>query len=76
MSEKFFEPQDVWAVFYEPRIAALEADNARLRALLKEVETVYYYDESTGCPFCSPGYKNITKHHSECPAFTPEGEVR
>lgn len=57
-------------------VEALQADNARLRAVIKEAEKS---GDRPGayptCPWCQsePGDKD---RHADCPAFTPEGEVR
>lgn len=52
-------------------IRRLQQDNARLRALIKKAErSGACLDE---CPWC--GFAGDT-HASDCPAFTPEGEVK
>lgn len=48
------------------------ADNARLRALIKEAEWPDYPDK---CPWCFGGCGSGT-HSSDCEAFTPSGKVR
>lgn len=63
---------------------AVTADNARLRALVKQVEAVFDGDCNAECPWCRVGassesgrsgtYRVI--HESACPAFTPEGVVK
>ena len=62
----------------------LKADNARLRALIKDKEYAHVggeYDEGDGyraqydeCPWC--GGDAVKRHADDCPAFTPEGEVK
>lgn len=47
----------------------LQADNARLKALIKEAERTPY---EHACPWCWAE----TEHAHDCPAFTPEGEVK
>ncbi len=55
-------------------VEALKADNARLRALIRMVESCKpdtYYD----CPWC--GIEGIhAGHRPDCPAFTIDGKVR
>ncbi len=70
--------------------AALEADNARLRALVAALKPPA---DGRGmwlgrCPWChaawspTPGYRTFAEgnenepHGADCPAFTPDGEVR
>ena len=65
-------------------VDALKADNARLRALIKDKEYAHVggeYDEGDGyraqydeCPWC--GGDAVKRHADDCPAFTPEGEVK
>lgn len=63
-------------------IERLEQDNARLRALIKEAEWNGIGGERgmecNVCPWCDEDA--FTKHRHDdtyqCPAFTPEGEVK
>lgn len=48
--------------------ARINADNERLRGLVKQAE---YGDDGYICPWCKAG-----KHTPTCPAFTPDGDVR
>jgi hypothetical protein len=53
-----------------------EQDNARLRALIKQAEFANKAETASGagafCPWC--GIED--GHRDDCPAFTPEGEVK
>lgn len=50
------------------------AEAARLRALIKQAEeSASDRDRSPVCPWCDTG---PNPHASDCPAFTPEGEVK
>jgi len=51
-------------------IAFLEADNARLRALIKMAERKSDGVSGYDCPWCNEG------HLEGCSAFTPDGDVR
>lgn len=56
--------------------AQLVADNARLRALIKDAE--WSGDRGLAypvCPWCG-GEKGIADHLVKCPAFTVAGEVK
>ncbi len=55
------------------KIKLLEADNARLRALLKETEFAYNYAEV--CTWCLADVSN-RKHDDDCEAFNPDGSVK
>lgn len=65
-------------------VESLRADNARLRALIKDTETGSACSDGDFCPWCwAPcgEYPAKEPHGSHpkrprCPAFTPEGEVR
>lgn len=50
---------------------------AHLEGLVGRVEGVFDGDCSTECPFCkhTRGYSD-TRHEPNCPAFTPEGEIK
>ena len=53
----------------------LKADNARLRALVKEAE----WSDGCICHHCGTNtYRDEQPgiHDADCPAFTPEGEVK
>lgn len=57
----------------------LEADNARLRALLKDAEWVGVEGGSFACSYCEAGFyggEAKAPHKDNCPAFRPDGEVR
>lgn len=58
-------------------VVKLEADNARLRALVKDSE---WRDNGCGgfeCAHCEAGfYEVMAQHKPDCPAFTPDGVVR
>jgi hypothetical protein len=69
----------------------LRADNARLRALIKQAEDGGYASISLlkVCTWCrayrnngDDHFKHVERgtkdepHRSDCPAFTPEGEVK
>lgn len=57
----------------EDDVKHLEEDNARLRALIKAAEMASTDRERCAeCPWCELG----KPHAIDCPAFTPEGEVR
>lgn len=67
-------------------VEALEADNARLRALVAKAQTSEgrgHVDES-GCPWCNGegwwktrgGDRLGGPHDADCPAFTPDGTVK
>lgn len=64
------------------RIAALEASNAQLRALVKAAETSglpqYPLDQQrVNCPWCQCDTVVGKKRHDRyCPAFTPDGVVK
>lgn len=70
------------------RIEEFEADNARLRALIKQAEWKAEWSEEGGeCPWCEALQRQLRygngrpvektgKHAADCPAFTPEGEVK
>lgn len=49
----------------------LEADNARLRALIKAS-----LDDVDWCPWCKRDATPEIEHTRDCPTFTPSGEVR
>ena len=53
----------------------LEADNARLRALVKAQEFGSKHEAGPFCPWCSAGGDG-GHTHDDCPAFTPSGDVR
>lgn len=57
------------------------AEVARLRALIKAAEWADDYRDLSACPWCQAsretgGVKPNSTHAADCPAFTPEGEVR
>ena len=63
-------------------VKAQAADNARLRALIKEAEwRGGDVDGDISCPWCGESRDNYAghpggKHTNDCPAFTPEGQVK
>lgn len=62
-------------------IAASDANavaNARLRALIKAAEwSGPIVDGDATCPWCKQERYHVhASHFDQCPAFTPEGEVR
>lgn len=59
-------------------VRKLVADNERLRGLVKEAEDMGS-DASIAdfaCPWCGQGRFGKPRHLADCPAFTPEGDVR
>jgi hypothetical protein len=52
----------------------LRADNARLRALIKDAECTRA-PQCAECPWCQADVSGGEKHF-ECPAFTATGEVK
>lgn len=57
----------------ETKLAAAQADNARLRSLIKQV------DESaplSTCPWCRIRLKEGCHHDASCAAFNPDGTVK
>ena len=59
------------------REQAAHADNARLRALIKDRQWSAGYD-GTDCPWCD-GTSDVAgapRHNATCTAFTPDGVVR
>ncbi len=48
------------------------ADNARLRALVRQAE--WWTGDAECCGWCGAYYHSI--HADDCPAFTPDGTVR
>ncbi len=87
-AQMVFGPSVVDALIDE--VTRLDADNARLRGLMRRAEHVEcrcMSSQETGCPWCSKGGfyfdRNATPpkrfgdgHDADCPAFTPDGEVR
>ncbi len=71
------DTQLLWWKTYADQV---DADNARMRALVKDAE----WSGATGregdpaCPWCSAEPKPIEDglHAADCPAFTPSGEVK
>jgi len=57
-------------------VETLFLENKRLRGLLKagEFTDTGYYSGCLTCNWCR--VENIEGHSPDCPAFTPEGEVR
>ncbi len=56
-------------------VQSLSADNARLRGLIKKVETSGNPQSSGECPWCwNDG--SARKRHAVCDAFTPDGVVK
>ncbi len=55
-------------------VERLQADNARLRGLIKDAERADGYQSYHGvtCPWC----KDEERHLRDCPAFTPDGVVK
>ncbi len=63
------------------RIKALEADNERLRGLIKQVEGAASSEFGTGaahnCPWCFYAVGDWRRRHApECLAFNEDGTVR
>ena len=65
------------------RASSLEADNARLRALIKQAEYGDHTHYEDSCPWCgcvAIGHRwtklDEPPHSDDCPAFTPTGEVK
>ena len=62
-------------------VEALQADNARLRALVKESEW-HAGDREGWCQFCgslpdgADGMASDDRHSPDCRAFTPDGVVK
>lgn len=61
--------------------AAVEADNARLRGLIEDVEWAVDSDHGPPflCPFCwneNPDRNQNAPHARDCEAFTITGDVR
>ena len=61
--------------------ALLREDNERLRSVIKEAEWGNHRQGGEECPWCEferprnhSGVKSI--HASDCPAFSPTGEVK
>lgn len=69
-----FVPAHEWKLAWE-EVQRLEADNARLRALIKENET-HCCGECGWCRADVSPYRPDDRHKADCPAFTPEGIVR
>ncbi len=72
-TKTFVELTTPFGVLREPAGGAVEwvgRELQRLRALIKQVELA---QGGTNCPWC---YNTWTPHTEECPAFTPEGEVK
>ncbi len=76
-----------WRLLYEgcnlalieaiEREHALQADNARLRGLIKRVETSGNLKSSGECPWCEEFVPNYQQGHAaDCAAFTPDGSVK
>lgn len=62
----------------QSRCAAVEADNARLRALVKTAERNGPSGVNCNqCPWCpADTTRDDRRHYDYCQAFTPEGEVK
>lgn len=63
----------------EAELAALQADNERLRGLIKECMSRSGIRHSFGidsCPWCTMGGLVEDDHDDDCPAFHPDGAVR
>lgn len=57
-------------------IRRLQQDNARLRKIIKGAEWYFEpYTQHEECPWCVID-RNEEDHRDDCPAFTPEGEVK
>lgn len=72
----FIEQARDW---YEGEHARLEADNERLRKLMKDAEFPAAGNGNHMCPYCNAYFYEMLPgalHAVDCPAFTPEGIVR
>ena len=68
-----FEKQAILEAFVK-----LQQDNACLRGLIKQVEKLETIRYAWDCAFCGSngcGFDGV-EHTPDCPAFTPEGEVK
>ncbi len=56
---------------------SLRDDNSRLRTVIKVDEWDALDGDQACCPWCG-AFRDVQLrlHHEDCPAFTPEGEVR
>ncbi len=66
----------IWEQEHQLReeLAKLKADNAWLRGLLKRLEFADSTTPGWACFFC--GSRDVDQHVSNCPVFTPGGEVK
>lgn len=54
----------------------VKAELDRLRALIKQVEYANKANGSAFCPWCGAEDEEGAARHTDCPAFTPDGQVR
>lgn len=65
-----------------PELEEALEENKRLRGLIDDVETIFDRDVALNiCPWCDASDAGLAtgtqiKHADDCPAFTPDGEVK
>lgn len=64
------------AIAYPNSDLAKRLELDRLRALIKQVEYANKANSSAFCPWCGAENEEGAARHADCPAFTPDGQVR